>query len=173
MAPKTPRKSASIDASDTIRAFSQMGINAPRFMEELVLEAAREGADKMKELVETRGTEEQWSKPLRAKEKPPRGRLKDYSYPGRVNTGNMRDLIRARVQSGPKQVQAAFGWIDPLDDDDRYILAQEGGFEKGGFRPDQQVKGMFARRDARLYVQQQVLPRLVRKYTKRFLRGAK
>lgn len=173
MAPKTPRRFAVIDSSDTERAFAQLAINAPRVMEELVLEAAREGADKMKEFVETRGTEEQWSKPLRAKQKPLRGRLKDYSYPGRVNTGNMRDLIRARAQRGDKQVQSAFGWLDPLGPDDQYILAQEGGFVKGGFRPDQEVKGMFARRDARLYVQQQVLPRLVRKYTKRFLRGAK
>jgi hypothetical protein len=166
-------KSAIIDSSDVENALNQMGFNAPRIMEELVLEAAREGRDKMKELVETRGTGEGWTREFRAKEKEPRGSLKDYSDPGRVNTGNMRDLIRARAQRGPKQVQSAFGWLDPLSPEDRYIEAQENGFTKGGFRPDQEVKGMFARRDARLYVKNQVLPRLVRKYTKRFIRGDK
>lgn len=161
---------AVINTSPLEKAFQQLGQDAPRVMEELVLEAAQAGADKMKELVETRGTEEQWTKPLRAKENPARGSYKDYSYPGRVNTGNMRDLIRARVQRGPKQVQAAFGWLDPFSPEDRYIEAQENGFYKGGFRPGQEVKGMFARRDARLYVQTKVLPRLVRKYTKRLLR---
>tara|TARA_R110000796_G_scaffold64839_2_gene150032 strand:+ start:2053 stop:2562 length:510 start_codon:yes stop_codon:yes gene_type:complete len=163
---------AVIDISSFEKALQQLGQNAPRVMEELVLEAAQAGANKMKELVETRGTEEQWTKSLRAKEDPPRGSHKDYSYPGRVNTGNMRDLIRARVQRGPKQVQAAFGWLDPFSPEDRYIEAQENGFTKGGFRPDKTVKGMFARRDARLYVQQTVIPRLVRKYVKRFLKGA-
>ena len=161
---------AVINTSPLEKAFQQMGRDAPRVMEELVLEAAQEGAEKMKEFVETRGTEEQWTKPLRAKENPARGSYKDYSYPGRVNTGNMRDLIRARVQRGPKQVQAAFGWLDPFSPEDRYIEAQDNGFTKGGFRPDKTVRGMFARRDARLYVQTKVLPRLVRKYTKRLLR---
>lgn len=168
MAPN--RRFAVINTSPIEKAFQQMGQDAPRVMEELVLEAAQEGAKKMKEFVETRGTEEQWTKPLRAKENPARGSYKDYSYPGRVNTGNMRDLIRARVQRGPKQVQAAFGWLDPFSPEDRYIEAQENGFTKGGFRPDKTVRGMFARRDARLYVQTKVLPRLVRKYTKRLLR---
>lgn len=172
MVASNPRKSAIINVSPVEKAFQQMGINAPQIMEELTLEAAQEGAEKMRELVETKGTGEQWTKPLRAKEKPPRGNLKDYSEPGRVNTGNMRDLIRARVQRGEKQVQAAFGWIDPLDANDKYILAQEYGFSAGGFRPPKSIAGMFARRDARLYVQTQVIPRLLRKYTKRLLKGS-
>lgn len=161
---------ARINVKDLQDAFAQLAHNAPQIMEDLTLEAAREGAEKMKELVEERGTGEQWTKSLRAKENPARGGYKDYSYPGRVNTGNMRDLIRFRLERGGKRVIAAFGWIDPLGPQDRYIEAQENGFTKGGFRPDLEVRGMFARRDARLYVQTQVLPRLVRKYTKRLLK---
>ena len=161
---------ARIDVKSLENAFGQLAQNAPQIMEDLTLEAAREGAEKMKEFVENSGTGEGWTKPLRAKEKPARGRLKDYSDPGRVNTGNMRDLIRARLERGGDRTIAAFGWIDPLDANDKYILAQEYGFSAGGFRPPKSIAGMFARRDARLYVQTQVIPRLVRKYTKRLLK---
>lgn len=163
---------ARIDIKNIENAFAQLSSNAPQIAEDIALEAAREGANKMKELVETRGTGEGWSREFRAKEKPRRGNLKDYSDPGRVNTGNMRDLIRARLERGGVRTIAAFGWIDPLADQDQYIRAQEYGFTKGGFRPDQSVEGMFARRDARFYVQKQVLPRLISKYTKRLLRGS-
>lgn len=167
------KRFARIDSSSLEKAFRQMGAEAPQVMEEFVLEAAEEGRDKMKEIVETSGTGEGWTREFRAKEKPARGQPKDYSYPGRVNTGNMRDLIRARAERGAKRVQSAFGWLDPLSAEDRYIEAQEYGFSAGGFRGEIDVEGMFARRDARLYVKNQVLPRLMRKYTKRFLRGAK
>lgn len=165
------RRFARIDIKSIEKAFSQLSDNAPQIAQDLALEAAREGAEKMKEFVDTRGTGEGWSREFYAKNKPRRGNLKDYSEPGRVNTGNMRDLIRARLERGGERTIAAFGWIDPLDADDQYIRAQEYGFVKGGFRPPMQVEGMFARRDARLYVEQQVIPRLIRKYTKRLLRG--
>ena len=163
---------ARIDIKGIENAFSQLSNNAPQIAEDLALEAAREGAEKMKEIVETSGTGQGWSREFYAKNKPQRGNLKDYSEPGRVNTGNMRDLIRARLERGGERTIAAFGWIDALSSEDQYIRAQEYGFSAGGFRPDQTISGMFARRDARLYVQQRVIPRLIKKYTKRLLRGA-
>lgn len=145
--------------------------NAPALAEDLAAEAAREGVDEMKKIINSGGTGNDWKTPSLAKEKPPRGNLKDGGGPARVNTGNMRDLIRARAEQGAQRVSASFGWLDALSAQDQYIRAQEYGFRAGGFRPPTPVKGVFALRDARLYVQKQVLPRLAKKYLRLWIGG--
>lgn len=151
--------------------------------EDLQIEAARGGAEKMKELIEQRGTgRNPWGyvskktgrfvpTPMRAKEIPRRGTLRSGSSPGRVNTGNMRDSVAFRFESGPEKTISAFGWINTTGQDREYFLAQEYGFSAGGFRPNMSVAGMFALRDARLYVTKELLPRLTRKYQNRITRG--
>ena len=101
--------------------------------------------------------------------------------PGRFRTGKMYNAVKSRVFSGGKTVRAAFGWIDQVED---YFRYQETGFNnkffasytpggnlrvEGGqpvIRPAdfrRTTKGMFALRDARLTVEQE-LPRFTRKY---------
>ena len=139
--------------------------------QDLQIEAAKAGAEKMKEFINERGTGATWETALRAKESPQRGSLRTGSSPGRVNTGNMRDSVGFRFESGPERTISSFGWISANQSDEEYFLAQEYGFSAGGFRKDISVPGMFALRDARLYVAQQLLPRLATKYAKRIARG--
>lgn len=101
--------------------------------------------------------------------------------PGRYRTGNMYNAVKSRVLSGGKTVRAAFGWIEEVED---YFRYQEGGFNNkwfaiygrggdlkvNGGRPalkpadfPRTTKGMFALRDARLTVEQE-LPRFTKKY---------
>jgi hypothetical protein len=143
-------------------------------LEDLQIEAAKAGADKMKEIIETKGIGRPWSRDMKAKEFPAPGvgNLRSSSSPGRVNTGKMRDAVRYRLEVGKSRIISAFGWIDkPTESDARYFRAQEYGFDAGGFRKDIPVEGMFALRDARLYVTRQVLPRLYGKYKNRIAGG--
>lgn len=103
--------------------------------------------------------------------------------PGRYRTGTMYNAVKSRVESGQKQVRAAFGWISKFED---YFRYQELGFRNrfiASYTPSGQLitdggrplvrfnpyggykntKGMFALRDARLTVQQE-LPRFSKKY---------
>jgi hypothetical protein len=154
--------------------------------QDLQIEAAKAGAEKMKEFINERGTgKDPWGyeresdgvfirTPMRAKESPRIGSLRSGSTGGRVNTGNMRDSVDFRFESGPERTISSFGWINSKvgrGEDGEYFLAQEYGFQAGGFRAPQNVVGMFALRDARLYVSQQLLPRLAKKYAKRIARG--
>jgi len=142
--------------------------------QDLQIEAAKAGAEKMKEFINERGTGATWNNALRAKESPPRGLRRTGSSPGRVNTGKMRDSVAFRFESGPEKTISSFGWINSSvgrGEDGEYFLAQDQGFIEGGFRKDIEVTGMFALRDARLYVAEQLLPRLANKYAKRIARG--
>ena len=111
---------------------------------------------------------------------------------GRYRTGQMYNAVTSRVEAGTKQVRAAFGWLNNFQD---YFRYQEEGFKNifiaaytgsgqlkvrngapvvrrnpyGGYK---NTKGMFALRDARLSVVQE-LPRFVRKYEGIIARRAK
>ena len=101
--------------------------------------------------------------------------------PGRYRTGKMYNAVKSRVEAGGKNVRAAFGWLGQVED---YFLYQEDGFNnkffaiytpggklkvEGGqpvLKPadfPRRTKGMFALRDARLTVEQE-LGRFTRKY---------
>jgi len=101
--------------------------------------------------------------------------------PGRYRTGKMYNAVKSRVEAGGNRVRAAFGWIGEVED---YFLYQEDGFNNkffavygdgGGLKVQngepvlkradfpRRTKGMFALRDARLTVEQE-LPRFTRKY---------
>lgn len=101
--------------------------------------------------------------------------------PGRYRTGQMYNAVKSRVEAGGKTIRAAFGWLEQVED---YFRYQEYGFnnkffaiytpggnlkvengqpalKRADFRRD--TKGMFALRDARLTVEQE-LPRFTKKY---------
>ena len=160
------RGGARVDISRTLKTFEEMSRGVRQANEDLQIELATAGEEKMKELIETGGTGNRWSKPYRAKYNPARGDLRAGSFPGRVNTGNMRDSVGRRFERGQTKTFAAFGWIRNRED---YFLFQEYGYTHA--QAGVEVKGMFALRDARRYVVRQVLPRLIRKYGKRIARG--
>jgi hypothetical protein len=110
--------------------------------------------------------------------------------PGRYRTGAMYNAVSSRVEAGPKQVRAAFGWIKNLE---QYFLFQERGFRNkfaanygpggalltSGGQPSvkpakfpRTTRGMFALRDARQTVVNE-LPRFTRKYEGIIARRAK
>ncbi len=175
------RRFARVDVSRTIKSLTKTEVEVNRANETLQMELAEAGKDKMQELIDKRGTGSgQWGYKrkntfyptyLPGKVDPPSGNLKDSGGPSRVNTGRMRNSIRVRFEGRGSVKRAAFGWINPPADDEKYFEAQEYGFTAGGFRPDKEVEGVFALRDARLYVVNEVLPRLIRKIEKRLARG--
>jgi len=101
--------------------------------------------------------------------------------PGRFRTGEMYNAVKSKVLSAGKNVRAAFGWLDQVED---YFRYQEYGFNNkffavygsgGNLKVEcgqpvvkqanfpRRTKGMFALRDARLTVEQE-LPRFTKKY---------
>jgi len=172
---------ARIDVTGAINAIKAVESMADKATEDMQIELANIGVDKMKEFIETRGTgRNPWgynkqaggfvATPMRAKESPRRGSPRSGSSPGRVNTGNMRDSVAVRIESGVAKRFASFGWIRASGEDREYFQAQEYGFNAGGFRAPQNIPGMFALRDARAYVQN-ILPRVAKKYQKRIEGG--
>jgi hypothetical protein len=174
---------ARVDVTGLLKSLESTARSVGRARQDLQIEAARGGAEKMKEFIEQRGTgKNPWgyvskktgqfvATPMRAKESPRSGTLRSGSTPGRVNPGNMRDSVGFRFESGPERTISSFGWINASGQYQEYFLAQEYGFNAGGFRPNMSVPGMFALRDARLYVTKELLPRLIRKYQNRIARG--
>lgn len=164
-----PRQFARVDITRFIAQGQKITRAAQSANSAMQMELAQAGRDKMREYIETRGTRVDWQRAHRAKDKPPVGRYRRGSSPGRVNTGNMRDSVRARFETGPRRTIAAFGWIGRIGEDDEYFQHQDKGFfhvKKGVGIP-----GMFALRDARFHVTRRELPRVIRKYEKRIARG--
>jgi len=137
-------------------------------IQEIQMEAAKAGQDKMKELIETRGVGRMWVTPWKGRKS---GAYKQISSPGRIDSGDMLNDVSIRFQGSRATASSAFGWIRRKE---IYYLAQENGMKasrRAGARPGMDVPGMFALRDSRLYVVNQVMPRLIRKYAKRIVRG--
>lgn len=144
----------------------------PALSQELSMELATAGKEEVQRIIDTSGVGRPWKvRPLPAKWDPRRGSDRNISSPGRVNTGQMRDAVRVRFEGGGSRKIAAFGWINAPAEDQQYFLAQDRGFTKGGFRKPVEVRGMFALRDARKYVADELLPKLSQKYVRRIARG--
>jgi len=150
-------------AVDKVRAVEKQLAAAT---EALQIEAAEAGRDKMREIIETSGTGRAWQRSHYAKDGGRVGTLRRGSFGGRVNTGNMRDSVSVRFEGRGANRVAAFGWIRNFED---YFGYQDQGFLH--VISGKRVAGMFALRDARRYVVNQVLPRLTRKYARRIERG--
>jgi hypothetical protein len=164
------RRFVRVDVTNALRQLDQVSKAADIALEDMQIELANIGKEKMVEYIETGGTGKTWLKPMPAKKIPLSGSPRSSSLPGRVNTGRMRDAVRVKLEKGNKRVTAGFGWIDAPSGDEEYFKAQEYGFSAGGFRRAMSVPGMFALRDARLYVVT-VLPRIAKKYQNRIAGG--
>lgn len=175
-----------VDVRNAINKMGNLQKEIELATEDLQMEAAQIGAQKMREIVDASGTGNLWGyyskkrgyyskksgnfipTPMRAKESPDKiGFLKTGSFIGRVNTGVMLNSIGVRFERGGTQTNAAFGWIRNVQP---YFYYQEYGFTAGGFRKPKQVVGMFALRKARQHVSN-ILGALARKYEKRIQRG--
>lgn len=97
-------------------------------------EAGGIGKELGRHYIETRGTQRMWLYPRNGR---------DGSYPGRVDTGKMRDAFgfRKTTQGGSRQLRV--GWVSGTRED--YFKYQEGGFEHPS---GLQVEGMYAVQDA-------------------------
>lgn len=101
-------------------------------MQDVVADAAEEGANITKHHIETRGTMKSGKR-------------------GRVETGEMRDSVTSEVKKSGGDVTASFGWIGDAKD---YYKYQEQGFNHiAGVK----VEGMYALRDAGIEVKKNVL----------------
>jgi len=167
------RQFARINVSGILKRLESVEEEARRANQDMQMELAEAGRDKMREIIETSGTGNTWSAPHFAKDYPRSGSLRTSSGPGRVNTGNMRDSVSVRFEGGPSRVTSAFGWIRNFED---YFGYQDNSFyHKKASNTKKHpgpytVPGMFALRDARRYAVEQVLPRLIRKYQNRITR---
>jgi hypothetical protein len=167
------RRFVRVDVTNALRQLGEVSKAADIALEDMQIELAEIGKEKMVEYIETRGTGNRWIKPMRAKERGLIGSLRPGSFPGRVNTGRMRDAVRVKLERGNKRVTAGFGWIDAPSGDEKYFRAQEYGMkpnQRQGFRPSVDIPGMFALRDARLYVVR-IMPKIAKKYQNRIAGG--
>lgn len=99
------------------------------------------GSERMRELIETRGTGKRWSGDWSRWPHGVSGR--DGSYPGRVATSKMRDDVIDNVAIDGTRVSGSFGWLNGTE---TYYLAQELGFRHHITKSS--VEGMYALRDA-------------------------
>ncbi len=135
-------------------------------IEEMQRELAEEGKEKMKEIILTNGRNAQWKGPWKSQKT---GQVRTRSGVSRVDSGDMINSVGIRIEGGRNLVaRSAFGWVRNYED---YFGYQEEGFTH--FRSKKWITGMFALRDARLYVVTQVLPVLAKKYQRRIARGIK
>lgn len=150
-------------------------------------EVAKFGAERMKEYIKQRGTS--FSRAAQAA-----GINKG---PGRIRTGNMYNSVDYRVEAGGSRVSGAFGWIRNFEqyfeyqemgfrnifiasyagsslrvagsNAGRFIRAGGPIVRKNPFGGYKNTPGMFALRDARADVQNEI-PRLAQKYRSRITR---
>lgn len=128
---------------------------------DLTIELAEMGEEKMREYIQTRGTNRTWSRPWPSRKTPGR---RAGSGPGRIDSGDMLEAVGRKFQRGEKQSRAVFGWTKDFED---YFRYQEQGFVH--FANGQKVAGMFALRDARRFVVSQQEGK-AKKYAKRIAR---
>jgi hypothetical protein len=128
---------------------------------DLTIELAEMGAEKMREYIQTRGTNRTWSRPWPSRKTPGR---RAGSGPGRIDSGDMLKGVDRKFQRGQKQSRAVFGWGQNFEE---YFRYQEEEFVH--FRSLKKVVGMFALRDSRRFVVSQQ-EKIARKYANRIAR---
>jgi hypothetical protein len=156
-----------VDASRFLTGFEKSISEVSQEIEDMTIEAAQIGADRVKYYIATRGTNKIWGDPTRVPFRPSfwfskkTGRYRDRSTSARFDSGDMFMAVGTKVQAGDKQSRAVFGWVNDPED---YYKYQETGFFN--VRAGKSVEGMFALRDARKDVVA-ALPRLAKKYSNR------
>jgi len=155
------RQSAYVVTSKAFEKFDRSSVIVQQEIEDLTMEIANQAADKMRELISTKGTNRVWQRSWFSEKT---GRYRDRSGPGRIDSGDMLNNVDVQFQRGDKQSRAAFGWIKKYE---KYYKFQEEGFTHI-FR-NAKVPGMFALRDARRYAVSK-LPQVSKKYQNRIAR---
>jgi len=150
-------KSSFVDVTKFTQKLDRVKTEISQEVEDLTIEAASFGAERMREYISTRGTRVPWANAWRGRKT---GVYKTTSAPGRIDSGDMLNAVGTAIQAGPRESRATFGWVRNFEE---YFRHQEYGFNHWiGVR----VEGMFALRDARRDVVAE-LPRLAKKYEKR------
>lgn len=158
------RKLVRVEAIRFEKEIANIGESAKVAIEEMQRELAEEGKKKMQEIILTSGTNKRWTSPWRSQKT---GRVRLGSSSARVDSGDMIRAVKSRIEGGRRFIaRAAFGWINDFED---YFGYQDESFIH--WRSGKKIPGMFALRDARLHVTQQVLPKLEKKYERRIARG--
>ncbi len=131
---------------------------------EMQREVAEEGKKKMQEIIMTNGRNAEWKGPWKSRKT---GQIRTRSGRSRVDSGDMINAVGIRLEGTTGTIaRSAFGWLRKFED---YYNYQDEGFDH--WRSGQHIEGMFALRDARLYVVKEVLPGLRKKYQRRINRG--
>jgi hypothetical protein len=159
-----------VDASRFLSGFDKSITEVSQEIEDLTIEAAKIGAERVKYYIATRGTNKIWGNPNAQPFKPSfwwsskTQQYRDRSTSARFDSGDMFMAVNTKIQSGEKQSRAVFGWVN---DPENYYKYQETGFFN--VKAGKQVEGMFALRDARKDVIA-ALPKLAKKYSTRIAR---
>lgn len=124
------RKTGGIGTGDVVNWYRSKLVGVEEGASEMSIDMAREGALKMRENIETRGTAKSGKK-------------------GRIETKKMRDAVDYDLptERTDGKYQTRFGWIDPSTRED-YFRYQEGGFKHNFSKTGEVVRGMYAMFDA-------------------------
>lgn len=155
------RQSSYVRTDVAFSKFDKADTVVQQEISDMTMEVAEKAADKMREFIETRGTNRVWEGAWRSQKT---GRYRTRSGPGRIDSGDMLKNVGVKFQRGEKQSRAVFGWVNQFEN---YYKFQELGF-KHAFR-NVTVPGMFALRDSRRYVVSK-MPSITKKYEKRIAR---
>lgn len=155
------RKGNYVDATKFLRSIENAPTEVRQEVEDLTIEMANLGAQRVRRYILTRGTNKTWKGGWWSKKSQ---RYRYGSLSARVDSGDMLDSVGTQIQAGQKQSRAAFGWIKNYEP---YFGYQDQGFYN--VRAGVDVPGMFALRDARRDVVRET-PKLARKYEKRIVR---
>jgi hypothetical protein len=159
-----------VDASKYLAGLDRSISEVSQELEDMTIEAAKLGADRVKYYIATRGTNKIWGNPNSQPFRPSfwfskkTGRYRDRSTSARFDSGDMFMAVNTKVQAGPRESRAVFGWVN---DPENYYQYQETGFFN--VKAGKSVEGMFALRDARKDVVS-ALPKLAKKYAGRISR---
>lgn len=114
-------------------------------------ESLEDGRDKLRELIDQRGTGRTWYGGWGSMPHGTPGRTG--SSPGRNATGKMRDSATFEMSADSKyRVRGRFGWLGRLGDS-KYMPMQDQGFTH--WLTGEHIEGMMAIRDARQYADEQ------------------
>lgn len=126
------------DGSDPVKWFRAKMSRVEENSLEAVDQATDDGVAIMKEMIETRGTGRQWSGPWF-------GNPRTESYPGRNDSGHMRDSVTKNTPRVTEKgnIYGGFGWMRNRED---YFAYQEGGFKH--VISGEYIEGMYAMQDS-------------------------
>lgn len=155
------RKTSFINVTPFLNNLDRAQTEISQELEEFTIELANYGANRMRHYILTRGTNKTWRGGWWSKKT---NRYRYGSLSARYDSGDMLRAVGTRIQAGPQQSRATFGWTK---DQEQYFSYQEEGFYNVKAKVD--VAGMFALRDARRDAVREA-PRIARKYQNRIKR---